>query len=296
MTEPPRYAHLSEMSPDWAEVAHDHEEAAKLADALYKLPLEEFRKVPYKPPPLPTNVPMPGHDLKITEDMVTVRDGHAIAIRVYEPLGPGDNRWTVGDPKTEEAQNRFIASKNGAVVVSFDYRRFDILPCQGSMMLRFCRAPEFQFPYALEDSYDVLRWCIDNAKSLQIDNTRIILGGGRAGANLAAALARILIDENIPGMVGQILNIPVTCHPDHFPRSKYEYTSYEQNSQAPIVSAARMRQYWANYLPGATTDARANILLASSFVGLPPALIQVAGMDPLRDEGLAFAEALKESG
>lgn len=89
--------------------------------------------------------------------------------------------------------------------------------------------------------------------------------------NQAAALARILIDENIPGMVGQILNIPVTCHPDHFPRSKYEYTSYEQNSQAPIVSAARMRQYWANYLPGATTDARANILLASSFVGLPPA-------------------------
>lgn len=113
--------------------------------------------------------------------------------------------WTVGDPKTEEAQNRFIASKNGAVVVSFDYRRFDILPCQGSMMLRFCRAPEFQFPYALEDSYDVLRWvrrlhvydllkltilkikqCIDNAKSLQIDNTRIILGGGSAGANLVS--------------------------------------------------------------------------------------------------------------
>lgn len=76
--------------------------------------------------------------------------------------------WTVGDPETEEAQNRFIASKNGAVVVSFDYRR----------------APEFQFPYALEDSYDVLRWCIDNAKSLQIDKTRIILGGGSAGANL----------------------------------------------------------------------------------------------------------------
>lgn len=111
--------------------------------------------------------------------------------------------WTVGDPETEEAQNRFIASKNGAVVVSFDYRRFEILSCQDSLMLRFCRAPEFQFPYALEDSYDVLRWvrrlyvhdlliltipkmtqCIDNAKSLQIDKTRIILGGGSAGANL----------------------------------------------------------------------------------------------------------------
>lgn len=92
MTEPPRYAHLSEMSPDWIEVAHDHEEAAKLADTLYKLPLEEFRKVPYKPPPLPTNVPVPGRDLKITEDMVTVRDGYAIAIRLYQPLDPGDNR------------------------------------------------------------------------------------------------------------------------------------------------------------------------------------------------------------
>lgn len=89
--------------------------------------------------------------------------------------------------------------------------------------------------------------------------------------NQAAALAQVLLDEKIPGVIGQILNIPVTCHPDHFPRSKYEYTSYEQNSQAPIVSAARMRQYWANYLPDATTDARANILLASSFVGLPPA-------------------------
>ncbi|KAI0136172.1 lipase esterase family protein [Xylariales sp. AK1849] len=301
--------HLSEVNPEWVEVAPEHEKIEKLVDTLYSLPLEEFRKVPYAPPPIPTDAPVPGRDINIREAKVVVRDGHNVGIRIYQPLDVGHNHmfffnihgggWTVGTPETEEAQNRFIAAKNQAVVVSVDYRR----------------APEFPFPYALHDSYDVLMWCIATAESLGIDKNKFVLGGGSAGANVvssrhylsyippstskgrqAAVLAHIVRDEGIPGLIGQMLNIPVTCHPDHFPASKHEYKSYEQNAKAPMVNSARMRLYWSYYLPSATAEPRASPLLASSFSGLPPALIQVAGMDPLRDEGLAYAEVLKNSG
>lgn len=75
------------------------------------------------------------------------------------------------------------------------------------------------------------------------------------------------------GIIGQVLNIPVTCHPDHFPVSKYEYNSYRQNAFAPIVNASRMRLFWKNYLPNAEADPRASPLLASSLAGLPPACV-----------------------
>ncbi|KAK9777149.1 putative Lipase esterase family protein [Seiridium cardinale] len=296
------------MSPEWARVAPEHEKIERVIETLYSLPIAEFRKVPYRPPPMSTDVPIPGRDISIREAKVPVRDGHDISIRIYEPLNLGQNHmlffnihgggWTVGSPETEEAQNRLIAARNEAVVVSVDYRKYKILvatsPAYPSLTL--FRAPEYPFPYALNDCYDVLLWCISSSESLGVEKDSIILGGGSAGANIVAALAQIVRDEGINGIIGQVLNIPVTCHPDHFPRSEYEYGSYTQNANAPIVNAARMRLYWSYYLPSGAADPRASPLLASSLAGLPPALIQVAGMDPLRDEGLAYAQALKDSG
>jgi len=173
-----------------------------------------------------------------------------------------------------------VAAKNKAVVVSVDYRR----------------APEYPFPYALHDAQDALLWCRENFRSLGIDPEMIIIGGGSAGANIAAVLAQIARDEGTTGIIGQILNIPVTCHPDHFPISKHEYYSIEQNANAPIVNAFRLRKFWDNYHPMADSNPLASPLLAKSFAGLPPALVQVAGMDPLRDEGLAYAQELKACG
>ncbi|KAH8896920.1 lipase esterase family protein [Thozetella sp. PMI_491] len=289
-----RYSHLSEVHPDWAQVAPRHEEIEQLAAKVYSLPFEEFRKIPYKPPPVADNAPVPGKDILIRQDSAVVRDGEQITVRIYQPLHLSTNHllfynihgggWTVGTPETEETQNRLIAHKNNVVVVSVDYRK----------------APEFPFPYALNDSLDVLIWCRTHANSLGIDPDKIIIGGGSAGANVAwiqaAALAQVVREKEIPGIIGQILNIPVTCHPAHFPSSRYEYHSYEQNAGSPILSSARMQKFWGYYLPSAEADPKANPLLAKSFAGLPPALIQVAGMDPLRDEGLAYAEALKDNG
>jgi len=100
----------------------------------------------------------------------------------------------------------------------------------------------------------------------------------------------------VTGIVGQVLNIPVTCHPKHFPKDKYEYTSYEQNKNASVIDGPRMLWFWDQYLPNAEPEVYASPLLRKSLKGLPPAIIQIAGSDPLRDEAFAYAEALKKAG
>ncbi|KAF2020075.1 lipase esterase family protein [Aaosphaeria arxii CBS 175.79] len=285
-----RFAHLSDPHPEWKTVAEDHMKNEEKLSYLYDLPIEEFRKIPYRPPPLSVNVPQPGQHLQISERQIRVRDGTKISLRIYRPMMTTGNHvlffnihgggWTVGMPQTEEGQNRLIAARNEAIVVSVNYRL----------------APEFPFPYALEDSIDALKWTQSNARLLEADPSRIILGGGSAGANVAAVMAQIARDENMSGIIGQILNIPVTCHPDHFPHSKYEGNSYEQNALAPIVNAAKMHFFWNNYLPSGEAHPWNSPLLSKSLRGLPPTLVQVAGMDPVRDEGIAYAEALMAEG
>lgn len=133
---------------------------------------------------------------------------------------------------------------------------------------------------------------LKNAESLRVDPSKTIIGGGSAGANVvspistlsltysvalpdleakAAVISRLLRDEGLDNIKGQLLNIPVTCHPDHHPQ-ELGCRSYEQNADAPIVSAHRMRWFWANYLPGGGgEDPRASPLLATDLRGLPPA-------------------------
>jgi acetyl esterase/lipase len=84
-------------------------------------------------------------------------------------------------------------------------------------------------------------------------------------------IAQIYRDDGKRGIIGQVLNIPVTCHPDHFPIAKFEYRSYDQNADAPIVNSDRMRLFWKYYLPSSELDKRASPLLAESLENLPPA-------------------------
>ncbi|VUC23915.1 unnamed protein product [Clonostachys rosea] len=313
-----RHAFLSTMHPAWRAVAELHATTEKSASTLYELPIEEFRQVPYRPPPLAADAPVPGRDIRISRREVSVRDGAVIGLRLYEPMTEGKSRtvffnvhgggWTVGTTETEENQNRLVCFKNNIVVISVDYRR----------------APEFPFPYPLNDAYDAFKWLIKNAEELGVSPHRILIGGGSAGANIAsqsAVIAQMARDEGISGIIGQVLNIPVTCHPDFFPAAKYEYFSYEQNADAPIVSAARMRWFWNNYLPTPEANPKSSPLLSGDLSNLPPAcksqyenfpphrllkpdtrmnnspvVVQIAGMDPLRDEGIAYAEALRANG
>ncbi|KAJ0419717.1 alpha/beta hydrolase fold-domain-containing protein [Aspergillus carlsbadensis] len=280
----------AQFSAEWEPVAEAQRRKDDLTRKAIQLPIDTFRDLPYRAPPLPESCPVQGQDICITEETVPVRDGTNIRIRVYRPLSPitsgllflnaHGGGFVVGEPQTEEGQNRILTKSTNSVTVSVDYRK----------------APEFPHPYAVNDCFDVLLWCRANATSLHIDPERIVVVGGSAGANLAAVLALKCRDENVSGVIGQILNIPVTCHPTFHPSAKYHLASYVENESAPVLSSSLMRWFWQQCLPEPTADPSASPLLAKSHEELPKALIQVAGCDPLRDEGIAYARALQEGG
>ncbi|KAF9886577.1 hypothetical protein FE257_011349 [Aspergillus nanangensis] len=240
---------------------------------------------------------VPTEGFEITHRMISISDGASIELRIYRPTiaahGQDNSRrpllfvahgggWVVGDHESEGPMSRLICVKNQAVVVSVLFRR----------------APESQFPIPFNDVYDAYKWTVNHADELGFNPRMIILGGSSAGANLVAGLALKLREEKaLTGVVvGQLLNIPVLCHPDFFPHEKHELCSYDQNAQSPTVNGERMRWFWDQYYPHPTASMFASPLLARNFEGLPATLIQVAGMDPLRDEGLAYAEELKSAG
>ncbi|OAL33235.1 hypothetical protein AYO20_07552 [Fonsecaea nubica] len=290
----PRYGHLSQIDPVFANLK---DALDKRFSELWSLSLDDL-KTAYRnaPPALPEDVPVTGKDYQVSDREMSTRDGAKIGLRIYRPmqsragavlvLKAHGGGWVLGNHQVEEVENRMLAAEHGggAVVVSVDYRM----------------APEYKFPYAVNDCFDALKWathkCKANASDLGIDPGSIIVAGGSAGGNIAAVLALMARDQNEPGIIGQVLNIPVTCHPDLFPRDKYEYGSYEQNDSASVVDAPKMHWFWEQYMPEVVPDVYASPLLSKSHAGLPPALIQVAGLDPLRDEGLAYAEALEHAG
>ncbi|PVH73125.1 lipase/esterase [Cadophora sp. DSE1049] len=284
----PKYGHLSAIHPDFEQIKEAVETDFA---ALWELPVEELiARWRTAPPALLKDSPIEGKDITIDHKKVPVRDSTEIEIRIYKPIEPMPNAlllfnahgggWVLGNHGIEEGQNRLVAAENKAVVVSADYRM----------------APEFKFPYAIDDCFDVLKWCKSNASTLGINPETIVVSGGSAGGNIAAVLAQKTRDEKVTGVIGQVLNIPVTCHPNHFPRDEFEYGSYEQNAQASMAGAPKLLWFWNQYLPNGEPHTYASPLLAKNFRNLPPALIQIAGADPLRDEGFAYAEKLIHAG
>ncbi|KAG9240254.1 lipase [Calycina marina] len=300
----PRYGHLSATNPGFAPM---RDVVDKDIAQLWELPHDEFLQAwADRPPALLDDSPVIGKDITTELLQIPVRDGTLIEICVYKPISPELNAilnfnthgggwylktqvlqmvltcagFVVGTHSSEEAQNRMIAYTNKTVVVSPAYRM----------------APKYKFPYAINDSFDALLWCKKNASKLGVNPERIVLSGGSAGANIAAVLAQTALREHVSGIIGQVLNIPVTCHPTFFPHDEFELNSYRQNASGSIVDQPMMMWFWDQYLPQPEPDWRASPLLVEDLRGLPPALVQIAGADPLRDEGFAYADRLVRAG
>lgn len=198
---------------------------------------------------------------------------HALAPALLYFHGGG---WTIGDVDTHDVLCRALCEGAGCVVFSVDYRL----------------GPEQPFPAAFEDALSSYRWLQERAKDPQlgIDPTRIAIGGDSAGGNLAAA-ACLAIKNTDPQPCFQLLIYPATdmlcSHASHVKRGK----GYLLTKQA-------IEWFRNNYLPDPQmyTDMRASPLLAPSHEGLPPALVLLAGFDPLHDEGLAYANGLSKAG
>jgi acetyl esterase/lipase len=200
-----------------------------------------------------------------------------IGIRRYLPTGEvvgtcvfcHAGGWVIGDLDTADNLCRRLAGRAGVEVISVDYRL----------------APECAFPVPLDDVYAVLHW----ANTLQRPLT---LAGESAGANLAAACAIRVREEGGPPIVGQFLAYPITDH-------NFETESY--TSIGPknwLLSRADMQWFWDHYCPSPLdrSNPLASPLQLSSAAGLPQTLLLVAELDPLRDEGLAYAQLLKAHG
>jgi acetyl esterase len=183
--------------------------------------------------------------------------------------------WVIGDLETHDSICRFLARHAGCTIVSVDYRL----------------APENPFPAAVEDAVDAFRWACEEATALGADPSRVAVSGDSAGGDLAAVVSLLTRDDDGPKPAMQALLYPVT---DAIGGQE----SRRVYADGFLLTAADMGWYEGHYLQGANadTDPRASVLRADDLSGLPPAYVCTAGMDPLRDEGEAYAQRLRDAG
>ncbi|KAI0761264.1 Alpha/Beta hydrolase protein [Trametes elegans] len=164
-------------------------------------------------------------------------------------------------------------------------------------------APEHPFPTGFNDAYAGLKWAATHTSMLNASPEKgFVVGGTSAGANLSAAVALRARDDPFfaPGsgreLTGQMLQTPQVIHPEASPgRFAPELRSMEEQANAPFLTARKVLAF-TRALRAPPDDPRASPLLAPSHAGLPRAFVQVFGLDPLRDEGLAYARVLREAG
>jgi acetyl esterase len=210
-----------------------------------------------------------------------------IPLRAYRPLGSAATEalpalvyfhgggWVIGDLDTHDTLCRELCNLSGCAVVAVDYRL----------------APEHPFPAAFDDAAAAAAWVARNAQALRIDPARIAVGGDSAGGNLAAVVALQARDSGAPRPAFQLLIYPATDQRRGTP-------SHASNAQGYLLTRDSITYYHDHYLGGDAQDHdwRVSPLLHADLAGLPPAFVLTAGFDPLRDEGVQYAQKLSEAG
>ena len=209
-----------------------------------------------------------------------------IPVRIYSPRGTGPfgalvyfhgGGWVIGNLETHDATCRQLTAGAGCVTISVDYRL----------------APEHKFPAGPEDCYAATKWVADNARTLGLVANRLAVGGDSAGGNLAAVVALMARDRGGPNLAFQLLVYPATDCADDTPSQ----SEFAESSPNWLLSRADMEWFWGHYLgPNDRSNPLACPALAKSLANLPPAFVLTAEVDPLRDEGESYAEALRRAG
>jgi acetyl esterase len=181
----------------------------------------------------------------------------------------------MGDLDTHDVLCRELANASACTVVAVDYRM----------------APEHHFPVAIDDCLAATSWVRHNAAALGADPARLAVGGDSAGGNLAAVVAILARDAGDLPLAFQLLIYPGTDMRRGAP-------SHQTNSQGYLLTRDTIDYFHDYYIdnPAHDLDWRASPLLQQNLAQLPPALVLTAGFDPLRDEGLMYAQRLSEAG
>jgi acetyl esterase len=230
-------------------------------------------------------------DIRVgVSDLSIAGPAGAIPARHYLPADPGSDvtgpapllvlyhggGFVIGDIDTYDGLCRLICRDAGVHVVSVGYRL----------------APEHKAPAAVEDAFAAYRWALDHAVQLGADPARVAVGGDSAGGNLAAVVSQLARNEGVRLPALQLL-----IHPWTNPSG--ETRSHTLFADGYVLTKRDLDWFCDKYVNGAeidTADPRVSPLLADDLSGLPPALVLTAGFDPLRDEGNAYAAALREAG
>jgi acetyl esterase len=184
--------------------------------------------------------------------------------------------WAAGSVATHDPFCRVLGGEAGVIILAVEYRL----------------APEHPFPAGLEDTLAAFRWAAENAPSFGGDAQRLALGGDSAGANLAAVAAnRICAASEAPRPAAMMLLYPVMDHPGA------GHASYRERGTGCGLEASLMEWFWDLYLAGAAPEnPEVSPLRIQSLPSLPPALVATAEYDPLRDEGVEYAQKLAAAG
>lgn len=218
-------------------------------------------------------------------DTAITTASHAIPVRLYYPSGKSNlpivvyyhgGGFVFGTLNEYDLLCAKLAQKASALVVSVDYRL----------------APEHPYPAPGKDAYHALQWVYQHANTLGGDSTRIAVAGDSAGGNLAAVVSLMARDSGQTIIDYQVLLYPATQSID------LTTESHQNFGEDYGLTTAQVDWFIEQYLPNKSEryEAYASPLLADNLSNLPPALIVLAGFDPLKTEGQEYAKKLNAAG
>src|SRR5882762_421901 len=214
-------------------------------------------------------------------------EGRTLKLVVVRPLGMTGTLpvfmffhgggWVLGDFPTHERLVRDLVVGSGAAAVFVNYTP----------------SPEAHYPVAINEAYAATLWVAEHGAEINVDGKRLAVAGNSVGGNMAAVVALMAKNKGTPAIRYQVLFWPVT-------NANFDNSSYDEFAEGHFLTRNMMKWFWDSY----TTDFNqrnevyASPLLATTeqLRGLPPALVQTAEKDVLRDEGEAYARKLDAAG
>ena len=223
----------------------------------------------------------------IVDTKVIQVNGQSLTLKVVRPEGargilPGfmffhGGGWVLGDYPTHERLIRDLVVGSGAAAIYVDYTP----------------SPEAKYPTAINQAYAATKWVADNGSQIGVDGSRLAVAGNSVGGNMAAVVAIKAKEAGTPKLRAQVLLWPVTD-------ANFNNGSYNQFAEGHFLTRGMMEWFWDNYTtdPKQRAERFASPLQATTeqLKGLPPALVQTAEFDVLRDEGEAYAHKLDAAG
>lgn len=221
-----------------------------------------------------------------SEDIKMPGPAGPLGLRIYTPVAAGGaalpailylhgGGFVVGDLDCYDGLCRTLANESGCRVISVDYRL----------------APEHPFPAAVDDCFAAFRWVQANASDLSVDPNRLAVAGDSAGGNLAAVVCLLAAHSKIRPTIAYQLLI--------YPDTRVSSTSTERPfGSGYFLDNRTIERYHRDYMPARydPADWCLSPIEAKDVSGLPPTTIVTAGFDPLRQDGVAYAEKLKAAG